>query len=365
MKQGITAVSILVGSLFLSYVFGLLKSPPPKEEVEKKAYSVAALELTPQTRKAIVRGYGTINPRVQVDIQPQVTGKIVFVSDLLEPGFLVSEGELLYRIDPKDYEIAVEVAKGALAKAKLDYELELGNQIVAKKEWELLRDSDENGRSSLALREPHLKEKRAALEAAEANLSLAKLNLERTELRAPFNALVLDASVEIGQLVPGNSNVTLVSSESFEIEVKVPRDQIAQISNKDQVNARLTKEGHSLNFLSIMGDLDQTGKQAKLLIEVPEPLKKNPPILLNSFVEVTLEGQEISNTISLPATAVREGNLLWVIDDSSELKIINFKELFSNKENVIGIPETTSPLKVITSSIETPLEGMKVKETNR
>ena len=84
---------------------------------------------------------GTVVPAESVTLQPQVDGEIVFVSDDLEPGGLLSAGDELLRIDPRDYELAVLQRESEVAQAQSTLRLEQGQQSIAKREFELLSES--------------------------------------------------------------------------------------------------------------------------------------------------------------------------------------------------------------------------------
>lgn len=381
MKQSLIAFFILLVSVGLFKLLLTLRDAPPQEPIEKKAYPVKVLEVIPSERSVQIRGYGTVRPRKEVNVIPEVTGKIVEVNPLLEPGAVFEKGDVLFKIDPTEYLAGVEIAKGTLARAELELEIERGNQVVAKKEWELLKSSDRNvaiASPDLALRKPHLRERLAAVESAKASLAVAKLNLERSTLRAPFTCLVVATSVEVGQFVQAgfamnqgaannNTLISLVSSKSFEVEVKIPREQSQWFFGKSDISVQLSdgqKNKYSGKYIGFYGDLDQAGKQAKVLVEIINPLTHSPPLLLNTFVEVVLTGETLKNTISVPSTAVREGDLLWTLTEDSTLEYLAFTPVYQIGEEVIGRTDRLEAFRVVTSSIDIPLQGMQLEAIN-
>ena len=134
--------------------------------------------------------WASVVPAESVTLQPQVGGEIVSVSDDLEPGGLFRSGDELLRIDPRDYELAVLQRESEVAQAQSSLRLEQGQQTIAKREFEILNESMQDDDRELVLRKPQLESVRAQLALAKAKLEQAKLDLQRSRIRAPFNAIV-------------------------------------------------------------------------------------------------------------------------------------------------------------------------------
>lgn len=138
--------------------------------------------------------------------------------DALVPGGYLKAGDELIRIDPSDYKLALNEQETGLDQAVFELEVEKGRQVVASREWKLLESdlADGEANPSLVLREPHLRRTEALIRKATNEIAKAALDLSRTVISAPFNSVVLDESVEIGQLVePGSSICTLVGTDEF------------------------------------------------------------------------------------------------------------------------------------------------------
>ncbi|MFP4391205.1 MAG: efflux RND transporter periplasmic adaptor subunit, partial [Desulfococcaceae bacterium] len=183
----------------------LIKTRPT---AQRKAISVGtprveAMTARPETRQTTITAMGTVVPAREVTLQPQVSGHIVEVSPTFMPGGRFLEGEVILKIDQRDYEIAVQQARAQVSQAQVELKTERGRGAVAKKEWNLLggeiRTTPEG--KSLALRVPQLENARASLESAKSSLAKAQLDLERTVIRAPFNCFVREKNVDVGQFV--------------------------------------------------------------------------------------------------------------------------------------------------------------------
>ena len=183
----------------------LLRTGPetvPEEKISS-AKIVQTIPLVPQTRSVVVSAAGTVVPSRKVVIKPQVTGQVIWQSESITLGGHVKEGDELIRIDPKDYELALAEVRSNLEQARFEREVESGRQVIAEREWnELQSDLDmEVVNRSLVLREPHLRRAEALMEKARNDIKVAELQLSRTVIPAPFNAMVVQESVEMGQLL--------------------------------------------------------------------------------------------------------------------------------------------------------------------
>ena len=261
----------------------------PKTPRVIKPTFVEVLTARAQNEQAVIVAYGTVQVHQRLIVKPEISGRVVKLNPRLVIGETLDKGVALLQIDPRDYRVAVNEQRAALAKAEFDLKVELGNQAVAKREWSLLNPSagEVNALSrQLALRRPHLKEKRIALAAAKSRLRKARLNLRRTGLRAPFNALVLDESVEIGQLInPQSSVATLVGTDEFRVQVSVPIQQLDWISlpgagHSQGSPVRVIRErgnGESVvrqgRVVELLGDVTQNGRMAQVLVSIADPLE--------------------------------------------------------------------------------------------
>ena len=163
--------------------------PLPLVETIKVGYSNVTLSVFAE---------GTVAPRTVSELTPEVAGRVVEVADSLVVGGFFEEGDVLLRLDARDYELAVTRGQSAIAQAKLRLETERQEAAVAMVEWELLG----SGRPTpLAMREPQIAEALAALASAQAALQQSEYDLERTVVVAPFAGRVRAERIDIGQFV--------------------------------------------------------------------------------------------------------------------------------------------------------------------
>ncbi|MBU1429739.1 efflux RND transporter periplasmic adaptor subunit [Myxococcota bacterium] len=343
------------------------KLKPP--QIEGALVTVAQLEAT--TRPIVVRAHGVVIAARRLEVQPEISGRINRLSEHLVPGGRVSADEVLVEIERRDYDLAASQAKAQVAQSELNLEVERGRAAIAKREWAMLgaKAQGDAAARARALREPQASNALAALEGAKAALAKARLNAKRTRVTAPFNALVLSESAEIGQIAtPGRAFAQLVGTDAFWVQASLPTSELPFIQlngGEARVEAKrgaqvITRRGRVLRLL---GELEPQSRMAQIIIEVEDPLglkSDEPPLLLNDFVEVELRHQT-RHAVALPRAALREGDRAWVMSPQDTLVLKDLK-IARRERDVVLVEAGIEPSeRVILSRLGTALPGMKLR----
>jgi RND family efflux transporter MFP subunit len=381
-----SVVRTLAPFAVLSAGFGLAalsiwtRPTPERTEARPRVARVVVEPIEVGPRPVEVSGTGTVIPARSVDLRSEVAGRVVAAHPALEPGGRLRRGRVAVRLDARDYRVRVTEAKAALQQARFEFELEEGRQVVARREFELLgRDSTELGDASLALREPHLRNARAAVEGAEASLELAQTNLERTRIRVPFNAIVREESVERGLLVDRQTILArLVGTDRFWVRVSIPVAALEWVRFEDAggeaTPVRVRQDlgqGRSVEKLGrlvrLLSDLDPRGRLARVLVAVDDPLdlKKPPeqrePLLLDAFVEVRMRGRRLEEVATVPRRALREGDSVWIMAPDDTLEIRSVSPAWKGPRTVYVRGELRAGERLVVSRIPTPVPGMQLR----
>ncbi|MCH2161938.1 MAG: efflux RND transporter periplasmic adaptor subunit [Phycisphaerales bacterium] len=369
---------LAVIALAIWFAVGLIRTRPvpPRMELPPRTTIVETLVPEPTTERLEIIAYGTVEPKQRLVLQPQVGGQVIELNDALAKGGRVSEGEVLYRIDPRDYELAVQQRLADVASAEVALQKEHALQVVAEREWELLGDSvatTESGRQ-LARREPQRLQAEANLAAAEGRLSLAKLNLERTTMRAPFNAIVIEDMIEIGQVIaPLAPTATLVGTDTYDVIVSIPLEDLAWIMADEEdptknSPARVILElgdGHAISRDArvdrIAGEVERAGRLAKVIVEVAEPLASDnarSQLLLGSYVRVQIEGPEVEDVYVLPRAVMHENDTIRIMDNEGQLAIRTVDVVVGRPETVLVRAFLQPGEEIIASPLSVAIPGM-------
>ncbi|MDH3575899.1 MAG: efflux RND transporter periplasmic adaptor subunit, partial [Desulfobacteraceae bacterium] len=305
-----------------------LKNSAPRTKKRppvKLSPTVLIQTVKPSGYQIIVTAMGTVIPAREVVLKSRVSGEIVEIHpEFTEGGFLKKDTRIL-QIDPQDYELALARKRSTVTDAEYALKLELGHQAVAKREWELLNQGKAalDMEKELALRQPHLDKVRADLSAAEAELKAAMLDLERTHITLPFNAMVRSKSVDRGsQVTPQEPLAELVGTDAYRVQASLPVDRLEWIDVPVQTGDHGSKariiygRGNECSgkVIRLLGDLAAEGRMARILVEVADPLGLNAsnqnrtPLLIGEYVRVKIIGRKLDNVFQIPRTALKDNS---------------------------------------------------------
>ena len=376
-SQIILSVAIIGGGI--AGAKHLIRNRKKAEKVEMviPPTLVEVVETVKTNLTVDVPAMGTVMPALEVTIMPEVTGRIVHSSKNLVAGGKVNKGESLVRLDGREYELAVKQQQAAVERAWFDIKVEEGRQVIAKREWELVGSRQPNSKVSkeLTLRKPHLDNARAALSSARSGLDRAKLNVERTVLKSPFNAIVVEEFVDVGQVLTPQSKVArLVGRDRFWVRAALPVEKLSwfQLPDKEGLNGAvvtieqdtgdsqsIVKEG---KVVRLLGDIDPTGRLARVLIAVDNPLDgPGLPLLLGAYVSVRIRGKKLNDVVSIPRKALHQGDRVYVMNEQDKLEIRKVDVVWRRKKDVLIEKGVLAQERVIVSRIATPLPNMQLQ----
>ena len=364
----------LILSLGLGLSLYLLHTKPKLARHRPKPHPplVRVKKVFPEDYTVALEGFGTVYPRRTGEIVPEVSGKLVYVSPKLVAGGSFRAGEVLVRIDPRDYEAALALARAELKDAaRALTELEAQAE-AAVKEWHQL-EGEESPPPPLVAKVPELEAARARLEAARAKVKKAELDLSRTVIKAPFDGLVLEAQVELGQYVSPGMVLAKVYDASA-VEVRVPLEPRylpwlfipgfnARVGSKAQVFLRLDRQySWPGEVVRTAAKADEKTRLLEVFVRVPRPFESEPPLLPGFFVRVTLKGRTLKKVFVLPRGAVHleEGKwVVWLVKDE-RLRRREVTPLYFAKNEAVVRGLVSGDL-VVLSRLSGPVPGMRVR----
>ena len=371
------ALSIVVILLAAGGALALIstKPEPPRAQKPLEGTLVEVIEVEADRYEVDLHAKGTVLPAQEIVLQPELSGRVIWQSPELVAGGRFGDGEPILKIDPRDYQLAVESIRSQVRAARLDLRLEQRRGEVAKREWNAFGDIEaSDDQRALAQREPQLDTAKLALKAAESSLRKAELDLARTTLRAPFNAMVVSESVDPGQLINAQTSVArLVGTDEFHVQVSVPvaslkamrirtaEDSGAAAEIVQRVGAeRIERKGEVIRQLP---DLDPGGAMARVLVSIDDPLGNGTglPLLLGSFVDVAVSAAPIESAVKVPRAALRGGNTVFVMNDDDLLEIRAVQIAWTEPDVVLVTGGLGPRERVVISRIPTPVPNMRLR----
>lgn len=366
---------LIVGlAVVLAAVLVATRPVAAREEVTPVAPLVRAIEAEPGVVQLRVRTQGTLVPQRQSDLVAQVSGRIAEVSPKFGVGGEFVAGEVIVRIDPRDYELAVQQASAALAQSRVRLQREQAEAEVAREEWRELGKGEPN---PLALRVPQLAEAEAAVAAAEAAVAQAELNLERTALRAPFAGRLAAKMVDLGQFVAPGAPVGRIFSTAYaEVELSVTPEataylDFAQLENGGSIPVEfVARLGNDVTrwtgkVVRATGRVDERTRMSGLVARVDSPYEirsdAGQALQMGQFVEAEVLGREVDGVVRLPRAAMRGKDRVIVIDAESRLRFVAVEVLRLTRDEALVSRGLARGDRVLVSPMEAPVEGMTVR----
>lgn len=369
---------LLAGAAMILLIFNTEPEAQRTGATKETAMLVNTIQVEKGNYTPAISAMGTVMPSQDITLSPRVSGEIIELSENFTPGGYVEEGEMLLQIDPADYRNALQQRRSELEQAKTDLTIEMGRQNVARQDYELLDDSLTNENKALVLREPQLNATRSDVQSAEAAVEQAELNLERTTIRAPFDAYILSRNVNVGsQVTPSDNLARLVGLETYWVETTVPLSSLrwidipqngnggspVTIRNRTAWGEGEYREG---NLFRLVGALENETRLARVLIEVPDPhgyLQENdnqPRLMIGAFVEANIQAQELQDVIRLNRDYIRQDDTIWV-NENDTLRIRDADIMFRDANYAYITEGLDDGEQVVTTNLTTVVDGSPLR----
>jgi len=357
------------------------RQAPAKEVKADLGILVKVLKAARQDVTVSINGTGTVEASREVSIIPQVSGQVVSAAPGLVVGGFFKKGDILFEIEDIDYKLAMEQAESSKAKAEYDLATMESQARIARTEWEQLNRNNETPPNPLVLYEPQLRNARAALSSASAMLEQAKINLDRTKVKAPFNARIRSENIDHGQYVKsGNSVAVLSGTDKAEIAVPLSVDELRWLEipgygerqNGADASAYIDIGNESYKWdghvVRSSGEVDTKTRMMQVIVEIKDPYGLNEnrrsgyfALASGSFVDVNIKGKKLRGVFIIPRSAFRDNSTVWIMDKENKLNIITVDALKIERDRVIIGDGLNDGDMMILTNISGAAEGMKLR----
>lgn len=374
----ISILIVLVAAGITTVIF--LTEPEAKREgaTRETAMLVEVDTVRQGSYRPLITATGTVEAEQDILLSPRVSGEVIRLSPAFVPGGYVKQGEVLLQIDPSDYEIALATRQTELHQAEAELEMEMGRQDVARKDYQLLDETLEVEDRALVLREPQLNAAQSRVRAAEAAVEQAELDLQRTTVRAPFDAHILSRSANLGSLVsPGDDLGRLVGLDHYWVVTTVPLSRLRWLKFPENGekgseviirNRTAWQPGeHRVGHLArLVGALEEQTRLARIIVEVEDPLnflqlaQDRPTLMIGAFVEVEMPAEKINEAIRLNRDYLRKGNTVWVMAGDS-LQIRDPEILLTDAEHAYITGGLEEGDLIVKTNLTTVVEGARLR----
>ncbi|WP_291891536.1 efflux RND transporter periplasmic adaptor subunit [Maricaulis sp.] len=351
---------------------------PERANAAPRPVAVFVSEAQLDTVSLTVVTQGEARPRTQINLVPQVSGRITYVNpDFIEGGFFEA-GETLVRIEDADYRLAVTRAEAQVAQAEQGLAREQAESDLARSEWEQLGEGEA---SSLTLREPQLAEARAQLAAARATLQDARLDLQRTRVSAPFAGRVRSKNADLGQFVSAGTPLGEVfSTDRVQVRLPLTDYDLGLLGIPVAFNAAEEGAGIPVTLSAVVAGqqrswnaeitrtdsaIDSQTRVLYAIAEVEDPYgtaaESGSPLAVGLFLTAEIEGREVENVYVLPRAALRGENTIYVAEPGGRLSVRTVDVVTSNAESLIVSSGVRGGEMVVISPVRGANDGMRIQ----
>jgi RND family efflux transporter MFP subunit len=382
---------ICVLGVAIAVTVGMISARPSAESKRPPSPVplVEVVRVEPRSVSLRVDAQGSVEPRTESDLVAEVAGRIVWASPQLASGGFFDEGDELVRIDPRDYEVALEGAKAVLARAR-------SSLVHTTATLERQQSMREKGISSQARLDEALHARAnaaAGVREAKVTVRRAELDMDRTRIRAPFAGRVRQKHVDVGQFVSRGVPIARVYSVDY-AEVRLPirdadlaylelpagfpteepvGDASSEATSVDAgaeviLSAQVAGERQTWRgrIVRTEGARDARTRMLNVVARVEDPYARSgasdqEPLPIGIFVDASIEGRRVEGVYELPRSALRRSDEVLVVDDENRLRVRRVDVLRADREHAWVRSGLEPGEAVVVSPIDFATEGMQVR----
>lgn len=370
-------VAILFGAVAVTTVLIKSRPEPPKKDVPAREPLVEVEPARPVAGEFLLAAQGTVMPRTETMLVSEVNGAVVEVADAFNAGGFFRKGDVLLRIDAKDYQAALKRAEAQVANRQALLAQEAARADQALKDWQNLRRPGEP--SDLVLRKPYVAEAEANLRSAEADLLQARINLERTVIRAPYDGLLREKRVDQGRYVGvGTELAQIYAIDRAEVRLPLTEHDASfvtlpapgAVSEGMAVTLRGTVGGERVSWSARLvrseGVIDERSRVVYAVVAVDDPYgvlgrRDGAPLVFGTFVEAEIPATIGHTVVGVPRHAVRGNNQLMLVDGDGRLRLRDVQIVRSDHQRAFVEGGVEPGERIVVSTLEAPVEGMPVR----
>lgn len=359
-------IGIPLAAIVVSILMVQMRPAPPRKEMVDLDPLVETLTLELMTANFEVYSQGTVLPRTETVLSAEVSGTITSISPKFMAGGVFEKDEVLMRIDPTNYEVALRQAEALVKQRSIEHE-------GARK----LRSQGYRAEAEYA-------SAAAALATAEAERVRARRNLERTYIRLPYEGIVRSKEADLGQFVnPGTRLGVVFATDHAEVRLPLTDSDLAFVDLPDAseisasgsadgpgVTLTATQKGNQVQWRAKIvrseGVVDEKSRVTYAVARIDDPYRRHsdgPALPVGTFVSAKIDGAVAENVIRVPRSLLRGSHELIFVDDENKLRIRSIEILRSDAEYIYIKSGAAAGERVVTTAIEAPVNGMPLRTT--
>jgi len=355
------------------------KPAPEKKEEEQRLVSLAYTEAREESVHLRISTQGEVRPHTEIDLTPEVSGRIVSISPSFAEGAGFEPGETLIQLDDSDYQLALARAEAGVAQAEVLLLQAQAAATIKRQQWLDLNPNKEP--TPLQVNKPQVLEAEANLRSAKAELANAKLNLARTKIRLPFRGRVASREIGVGEYVTSSTVLgRIFATDRVEIRLPLTDAQLLEldlpmgfVSSKQSpgpsvtLSAQIGADMHHWTgrIVRTQAAVDQQTRLIYAVAEVQDPYgagaSNGTPLAVGLFVSAEAESTRARTAVVVPRQALRSADKVYVVDENDQLDIRTVDILSTSSRRVVIAGGLADGERVVTSAVANAVDGMQVQ----
>ncbi|MBA4720678.1 MAG: efflux RND transporter periplasmic adaptor subunit [Alcanivorax sp.] len=370
------AAAMVLGAVAVVAILAAMRPQPEVEERPAMAEIVDVLPIETAHSQFQLRSQGTVQPRIETQLVAEVSGKVIRIADEFVAGGLFQADQVLIEIDPSNYRNTLAQAQAELKRLRAAHRL--ARQQLDR--FENLYQRKNISKSDLEQRQSEAEQTQAAIQSQQALVQQAQRDLERTRIHLPYDGLVKERSVDLGQFVAaGNPLGTAFSVKEAEIRLPLSQQDSAFVDlprpgyrppSPPQVTLQARIGGETVTWrgeiVRTEGVVDERTRLIYAVARVQDPYDleggdEQPPLPIGTFVSARIQGRSAEGLVVLPRVALRNGDQVYVADSDNKLAIRQVQVVRSTPEQVYTNDVFRPGDRAVITAIQTPIPGMALK----
>lgn len=396
---------LAIGVCVLLFASSFQQAPPQTKKAAPPK-TVRIMKISPHAIQPFAIGYGYIQAATSWQAQAELSGTVSWVSNSLENGAIVREGEELLKIDPTPYllsraQLQAQFDVVTIKDKTIHSSLKIAQQDFELQKAELARNErlSKTGNVSTTARDASKRQflssqqqlqtlknalliNRAEKKVLRSQLELVDLDLEKTTILAPYDMRLTEVNVGFAEYINrGDLLFKADGLDAAEVSAQFPIGKmrpLRKVNATDSLNNQHAALTASVELQAVdriiawQGKVDRTGglldaetQSQSIVVRIEEPYQqsspgKRPPLLQNTFVKVTLKAPVLKKQILLPITAIHN-NKVYLLDDDNKLLIKEVEVDFVQQQIAVIRQGLKVGDNVILSALSPAISGMKLK----
>ena len=378
--QGIIVIAVIIAGIWIARSYLSDEQVAQKRQRPDKGLLVSVETYEEGDYEITIESTGTVRAAKSMNLKSEASGRVTYVHPKFYPGGRIKKGEVIVKINTEDYKIALENQRINLRQKEAALMVEKAKGSAASVELDLMKKTFDHvdlsaEEQKLIKRQPQLEEALAAVEAAKNNVKQAQLNLDRSTVKAPFDLIVSENNVIVGDYVGGQTTLgSAISTEAFWITASIFPEQmhwlgIPGVTSEEASGGKITYEisgktiERPVKIVSLMPQVESLGRMVQILLEVKDPFGEPvaDPLVLGSFVRIYLDSKDKLHAIRLPRARVHEGNRIYVCNEQKKLEIRSVTAGWKDNDYYFVTDGLKTGERILTTLLSSPVDGTKLR----